>query len=69
MLARLGAFGVAGVVDAARGREAVWPFVGGLVVGFVPTKIFELVWFGRQVRGGSSRVGRAPGLCPERGEG
>ena len=50
MLARL--FGAAlGAWGAARhGMEAVWPYLGGLAVGYVPLQLFELTWFLRKAR-------------------
>jgi len=58
-LARLFAF--AGGVGWAMTRstnEAV-AFIAGLVAGYLPTQVFELVWFARQTKG---RKGRASGL-------
>ena len=50
MLARLFA-SVAGAGGAAiSGMDAVWPYVAGLAVGYLPLQAFELFWFIRKAR-------------------
>jgi len=50
MLARLFA-AVAGAAGAAmNGMDAVWPYLVGLGVGYVPLQLFETGWFIRRAR-------------------
>jgi hypothetical protein len=50
MLARL--FGAAAGALAAgmQGTEAVWPYLVGLGVGYIPLQFFEIGWFMRQTK-------------------
>lgn len=61
MLARL--FGSVGgaLAAAARGTEAVWPYLAGLCAGYVPLQLFEIGWFLRlsKVRSREDRESRA----------
>ena len=58
-LARL--FGFAGGVGWALSRspEEAITFLAGLVAGYLPTQVFELIWFARRAR---SQSGQAAGL-------
>ena len=50
MLARLSA-AVVGAIGAARsGEGAAWAYLAGVIAGFVPLQVFEIVWFHREAR-------------------
>ena len=66
MLARLVA-SVGGALGAAViGRPAVWPYILGLCVGYVPLQLFEIGWFLRWARIRDREAGRSVGRRPAR---
>lgn len=50
MLARLFASAAGAFGAAQQGMEAVWPYIVGLIAGYVPLQLFELWWFVRVAR-------------------
>lgn len=50
LLARLVVSTGGAAVASAAGDAAFWPFLGGLVAGFVPVQAFEIGWFYRMGR-------------------
>jgi len=50
MLARLFASAAGAVAAALSGSGAVWPYLVGLGVGFLPLQIYEVGWFLRRSR-------------------
>jgi hypothetical protein len=50
MLARLMASGLGAVAATTGGYEAAWPYLAGIVAGFVPLQVFEVIWFFRKGR-------------------
>jgi hypothetical protein len=62
MLARLFASVGGALVAALSGKQAVWPYIVGLCVGYVPLQLFEIGWFLRWARirdrGATGSVGR-----------
>lgn len=50
MLARLFAAAAGAGAAAWIGMSAAWPFVGGLVAGFLPMQAFEITWFLRRTK-------------------
>jgi hypothetical protein len=52
MLARLILAAVGAGIAAMRGTEAVFAYAVGLVAGYVPLQVFEMVWFQRRTASG-----------------
>jgi hypothetical protein len=50
MLARLFASAAGAFGAAQQGMEAVWPYIVGLISGYLPLQMFELWWFVRIAR-------------------
>jgi hypothetical protein len=50
ILARLGLSALGALLAANRGRDAAWAYVAGLVAGFLPLQVFEILWFFRVAR-------------------
>ncbi len=50
MLARLFASAAGAFGAAQQGMEAVWPYIVGLIAGYLPMQLFELWWFVRVAR-------------------
>jgi hypothetical protein len=50
MLARLFASAAGAFGAAMQGMEAVWPYLIGLVAGYIPLQLFEIWWFVRSAR-------------------
>lgn len=50
ILARLVLAGAGAAAAAMRGMEAVWAYLAGLGVGFLPIQVFEMNWFLRRDR-------------------
>lgn len=53
MLARLFASALGAWGAVRHGMPAVWAYLAGLTVGYVPLQLFELGWFVRRVKGGA----------------
>lgn len=51
MLLRLLLSAVGAVAAVGEGMQAVWPYLIGLVAGFIPVQIVEIVWFLRNTPG------------------
>jgi hypothetical protein len=52
MLARLVLAAVGAGIAAMRGTEAVFAYAVGLLAGFLPLQVFEMVWFQRRTASG-----------------
>ncbi len=57
MLARLIASALGAAMAAGHGMEAVWPYLAGLVVTYLPLQIFEMSWFLHQTRSEARSTG------------
>ena len=57
MLARLIAGAVGAAAAAANGMDAVWAYLAGLGVTYVPLQVFETGWFVRRTRSALRRAG------------
>ena len=57
MLARLIAGAVGAAAAAAHGVAAVWAYLAGLGVTYVPLQVFETGWFVRRTRSALRRAG------------
>ncbi len=50
MLARLFAAVIGAIGAAQSGDGAAWAYLAGVIAGFVPLQVFEVVWFYRESR-------------------
>jgi hypothetical protein len=61
ILARLFAFAGGAAWAVSRSYEEAIAFLAGLVIGYVPTQVFELVWFASRTKDRNSMPPRLPG--------